>query len=1290
MDYQGLTIQFNGDASGLLATLRQIDGVTTETQRSLSQVAKALKLDPSSAALYASQSKLTRRAYEEQGDAVRKLRDNYNDYQNKLRDATAEQGRVNSQLADAKSRYSSVSAALKESTESYDVAQQRYKQLHNERGELMRQEAQYLSRQNELEERQASLLSRGAGQSDVYVRSLKKRNNELSTEQRNARNREVQLKQTSNELAKNASLLDENGEKLHSVNAEYEQVRNTMNSSVETMRRAGNEQKRYGSEIKDLTARQKDLSEQTTAYEKELDDLKDKMAVARAEAKRLGEELARVEVDEWLNNTSPGQFFASLGEGGAALSNVGDKLMNVGVRATAAGAALVGLFGRQVLNEAEEYGNAISQVGGYLELTGSALDEMSDLALYWGKETQFSATEAAQAMSELAKGGMTDAQIAGGALEATMQLAAAGGISMADAATVAVNAIKVFDLSAEDATDVADALAGAANKSTAEIGGLASSFRYVSGWAGLADYSINDVAGALGLLADHGLQAEMAGTGLRNFMQRLGAPTGKAKELLEQYGVEVYDTSGKMKGLTELVNELNEAFGDLDDATRNETLNTIFGARALPAAIALMDAGSAELQEYISATERSGYALEMMQARMGDLGWALEYLRGEFETAQVNLGQAFTPIIINAANALEDMLSAFNSLDSSAQRDIANTLIKIAAIGPSLLAVGAAMKVIGGGMVGISRVAVAIKTLTTGTGTLGLAIARMTGGAISAGGAMAALAGGIAAVVAVIGVASFAKYQYDQYKAQKRTERLDAATRGLVETIDDIKTGDAIGELQLYGEVAQTTARDFETLLDQQAELAETISGRNAEAQTQIEEFERAKRIIEEYGDETGLTAQELGALQWALELVNGEFDTNFQYNSELGQIYDDQGRSVQDLILDIDNLIAAREREIKAEAIQENMRDLYQAQSQLAADRQKAESDYLAALEEENRLRNDLKNIEAANGEDRSQWTNEELRKWAEASQRLQDAHENTEQLKQNLADVDDMIAANEESLQGFEEQLADVMKLPNDEALKQWFTWLSNGSDEVSQQIRDLAAKFGDDLPKALNDAGLAAEDFVSLTKDEFVEILANSESVDEVADKVARLAEEKRKASEAENPEVEVTETGTDKVVAKVKDAKAQVDKLATSNANVVITGTATSLVNAVNEAKAKLDSLPKSKTVTINTLTKSKYVKQRDGGIAAYADGYITNHSMYSGNRLIGEAGIEAVLPLNNRAATRPLTDTIADGVARRVAGATQYNLYINDARVNDDPAIRSAFIGLMTTLERKGAMNVGNR
>lgn len=1283
MDYQGLTIQFNGDASGLLATLRQIDGVTTETQRSLSQVTKALKLDPTSAALYASQTKLTSRAYEEQGAYLSKLRTSYADYSSKLTVARREEERN--------------ARALRGS-------QQLYKSMNVD----------------QLNEQIAS-----------------------------SRQRLVQL---SKEYGRSAPHL-----------AEYRKEQQRLTDTVKKLREAA----RYNSQVRSDKSAYDESVESVKKYEAELDKLEDKIAEAEAAAKALGEQLARVEVDEWLNGTTSGQFFASLGEGGAALSNVGDKLMNVGVRATAAEAALIGLFGRQVLNEAEEYGNAISQVGGYLELNGSALGEMSDLALYWGKETQFSATEAAQAMSELAKGGMTDAQIAGGALEATMQLAAAGGISMADAATVAVNAIKVFDLSAEDATDVADALAGAANKSTAEIGGLASSFRYVSGWAGLADYSINDVAGALGLLADHGLQAEMAGTGLRNFMQRLGAPTGKAKELLEQYGVEVYDTSGKMKGLTELVDELNEAFGDLDDATRNETLNTIFGARGLPAAIALMDAGSAELQEYISATERSGYALEMMQARMGDLGWALEYLRGEFETAQVNLGQAFTPIIINAANALEDMLSAFNSLDTSAQRDIANTLIKIAAIGPSLLAVGAAMKVIGGGMVGISRVAVAIKTLTTGTGTLGLAIARMTGGAISAGGAMAALAGGIAAVVAVIGVASFAKYQYDQYKAQKRTERLDAATRGLVETIDDIKTGDAIGELQLYGDVAQTTARDFETLLDQQAELAETISGRNADAQAQIEDFERAKRIIEEYGDQTGLTAQELGALQWALELVNGEFDANFQYNSELGQIYDDQGTSIQDLILDIDDLIAAREREIKAEAIQENMRDLYQAQSQLAADREKAEKDYLEALEEENRLRNDLKNIETANGEDRSQWTNEELRKWAEASQRLQDAHDNTEQLRQNLADVDDMIAANAESLQGFEEQLAEVMELPNDEALKQWFTWLSNGSDEVSQQIRDLAAKFGDDLPKALNDAGLAAEDFALLTRDEFVEILANSASVDEVADKVARLAEEKRKAAETENPEVKATEEGVDEATESMRQLREEVDlasqKLAEERANLSTpirgaieletdtdgNGTLSEALNTMGRIrglrglgkhagtaqvsgtiwefmekllpdwrKTSLGSKTGSANVsgnlhqstndlkewnrlgmdskwgkaTIALAIQSKGIKQRDGGINYYrhADGYITNHSIFTSGHLAGEAGIEAVLPLNNRAATRPLTDTIADGVARRVAGATQYNLYINDARVNDDPAIRSAFIGLMTTLERKGAMNVGNR
>ena len=105
------------------------------------------------------------------------------------------------------------------------------------------------------------------------------------------------------------------------------------------------------------------------------------------------------------------------------------------------------------------------------------------------------------------------------------------------------------------------------------------------------------------------------------------------------------------------------------------------------------------------------------------------------------------------------------------------------------------------------------------------------------------------------------------------------------------------------------------------------------------------------------------------------------------------------------------------------------------------------------------------------------------------------------------------------------------------------------------------------------------------------------------------------------------------------------------------------------------------------------------IPRHATGYIAKGPTLTNQGWIGEDGIEAVanwatggavVPLTNTKYMLPIADAIADGMAKRGAGGGQtYNLYINDAHVNDDPAIRSAFVNLMTTIERKGAMNIGN-
>ncbi len=482
-------------------------------------------------------------------------------------------------------------------------------------------------------------------------------------------------------VLQNVKNLSAEGEALSGLSAKYGTIEGAINSAEEAERS-------YTAAIEDTTQKQMVAKSAAQAYENQ-----QRLAAAALDA-----------------STAPAVAVAkNAADAASGLRSMGDTLTSVGDKMTIVSGIAAMTFGRSIISSTEEFGNAIAQLGGYLDIGGAQLKDMQEDALKWGKDTQFSATEAANAMNELAKGGMTQAQIQGGAMKATMELAAAGSLDMAQAASVAVQAIKTFGLDAADASSVADALAGAANKSTAEVTELANGFKYVGGWASMAGWNINDVSGALALLSDHGLQSEMAGTALRNVMQRLAAPTNTAAKLMNAYGFSVRDANGQMVSATEVVQRLNDTFGSLPDEEKQNVLNDIFGARALPAAIALMDEGAEKLQTYIDATSQAGYATEMAKNRMGDLGWALEYLRGEAETAAVNFGQALAPTIIGLAKNIEGLLEWFNSLDDSTKQFIAQSAVMAVAVGPVISVIGHLSKGVAGmvGSVGTAMTTIA-------------------------------------------------------------------------------------------------------------------------------------------------------------------------------------------------------------------------------------------------------------------------------------------------------------------------------------------------------------------------------------------------------------------------------------------------------------------------------------------------------------------------------------------------------------------------------------------------------
>lgn len=377
-----------------------------------------------------------------------------------------------------------------------------------------------------------------------------------------------------------------------------------------------------------------------------------------------------------------------LKKGGSATKALGEGITDLGRSMTLGLTVPIVAAGGAATSVAASFDDAMSQVQGALGGASTDMDGLRNLALQLGADTVFSATESAQAMVELAKGGLTEAQIKGGALAASMDLAAAGQLNLADAAATTVQMMGSFGLGAGDATRIANALAGAANASSADVSDLTQAMSQCSAQASLAGWSLEDTAAALALFADHGVKGSDAGTSLKTMLQRLAAPTDQAADAIAAYGLNIRDSNGKMKDISGIADELTGKLGGLSDAERDAALQTIFGSDASRAAAILMQSGSEGLAKYIAATNDATAAETMANAQKGELSWALENMGGAVESASIAFGTALAPAITAVAGVIGNVAEAFASLPAGVQTGIAMVLALVAALGPLLMVIG--------------------------------------------------------------------------------------------------------------------------------------------------------------------------------------------------------------------------------------------------------------------------------------------------------------------------------------------------------------------------------------------------------------------------------------------------------------------------------------------------------------------------------------------------------------------------------------------------------------------------
>lgn len=356
-------------------------------------------------------------------------------------------------------------------------------------------------------------------------------------------------------------------------------------------------------------------------------------------------------------------------------------LLKVG--AVMAGGFLLGV------KKAADFEKAMSGVQSVTKGTAMEMERLRAAALKAGQDTVYTATEAAHAQEELAKAGLSAADILGGALTGALSLAAAGGLDLAEAADVAAKAMSQFGLRGKDVEHVADMLAGGANATATDVHGLAMALRMGGGAAHAMGLSLDDTVVALGALTKGALVGSDAGTSLKQMMLMLANPTEKATNLMRELGIEAFDASGEFVGIYKLAGILEQKLGTLTQQQRMQALATIFGADAMRAANALYEQGADGMErlkgEINDQADAAGTAAIKTDNLLGDI----ERLKGSLETMAITSGTGSAGGLRHLVQGLDNVVESLSLIPSGAQ----STMFAITGIvGASALMAGAALK----------------------------------------------------------------------------------------------------------------------------------------------------------------------------------------------------------------------------------------------------------------------------------------------------------------------------------------------------------------------------------------------------------------------------------------------------------------------------------------------------------------------------------------------------------------------------------------------------------------------
>lgn len=543
---------------------------------------------------------------------------------------------------------------------------------------------------------------------------------------------------------------------------------------------------------------------------------------------------------------------------------------------------------------AADFQETMSTVEALSQASAQEMAALTAEAKELGATTKFTAKESGDAMGYMAMAGWDANDMLQG-MNGVLQLAAASGEDLAMVSDIVTDSLSAFGLTAKDSAHFSDVLAAAATSSNTNVSIMGETFKMSASVAGALGYSIEDVAAAMGLMANSGVKGSIAGTALRNTFNGLLEGVTLTGAAFGEYEYCAVRADGTMKDFGATIDELRGYFEQMTEAERVNNAQTIAGERGYNGLLAILNATDADYESLTASIENCTGAAERMAAiKLDNLNGQLTLMNSAWDALKTTIGEEFNPELQDLAEIGTDVLTLANDFVEEHPALVRGVMAGAGAFGALAF--------------GITGVTAAMKLASAASaifaGTMGVAL-----------GPVVAVTAAVAGVVGVVTALSTAANE-----GVPSVKELTEASRDMNNAIEDANT-----VYRDTTESALAAANVADTYIAKLEEIEAATDGNVAENQEYRNVLTLLTRTVPELAD---LIDEETGAIEGGTAALRANI-AQWQENAK-AQAYQEYMNSLMDeynavMVEAAANEIKLTEAHIKTETAAKGLDDTYQ-----------------------------------------------------------------------------------------------------------------------------------------------------------------------------------------------------------------------------------------------------------------------------------------------------------------------------------------------------------------------------